>query len=343
MNRRVLVALLAAGFVGGGALFLGRSGHLTDGGGAFAANAAVWSVGTTTDKLDGMIAVEADMEQRTGNGGVLDVAANCNPTVIQITFEYHAKRDADSALTPANGYGDIALRYQLDNGEVRGILRHANYKNVAFALFTYEVQRAPANSSEAIANATGRLMWALMPAAGPQNLRALLHANIVRFEVPLGDGTSEIVAFSPKENSFRSFLGACKIDLARLDADAAKSAKAAADRDAKERAAEAERQRQREMFADMQRRADKIKDACRQGEQPLRIEIAAALQSAEGTNNSPPIPVGQIVTTIANDDDPLGRCEVEYTDGGTRQQGFLSTTVLEPADEPPPPPLHIDN
>ena len=181
----------------------------------------VWNVGTETDGITDAANPSATLERSTPNGGRVDIEAECGQTTILFSFEYHAKREPDSSLAVGNGYGDIAFVYRFDDGKVQNLLSHSQFKNVATAVFAYEAkEQAPTTSGEAIEQATGGLITALIPAAGAQDLRALLHAKRVRFGLPLGDGTPYVFEFAPNEGSFRRFLAACKINLASVDRDA---------------------------------------------------------------------------------------------------------------------------
>jgi hypothetical protein len=274
------------------------------------------------------------------SGGKIFMTATCDASAISINFEYHARDDKTSAFK-AQGTGQyVHILYRLDQGAVQDTASSTSYQNTADADFSYgsDEPSAPMGAGSIAAAGAQGFIKALAPWLGPQDLRAFLHAHEATFELPLGNGTTEIVVIYPQDSSFQKFVSSCNIDLRKFDEDAAKAKTQAQSNASDQTEASAQPSRQ-EAAADAAIRAaaqSAIYGDCAMGDRTLVVGRATPLGSkSRGQSQSAPIiPAGVEVTTIANDDAAIsGRCEIEYMDGGNKIHGFvpMASLVRSPA------------
>jgi hypothetical protein len=176
-----------------------------------------WQVKAVSDKLRDTTSVEADAEHDMDNGGKIQITGTCNESAMQLEFAYFAKDDKDSSFETEGSDEDVDLHYRIDDGDVKEATSKTKYKNTAAIVFAYQM-------SDPNQNADVTLIAGLAAAlgGGPQDLRQLLHAREVRFELPLAGGTTEVVSIDPQDAGFQNFVAACKIDIKKIDQDAGK-------------------------------------------------------------------------------------------------------------------------
>ncbi len=222
-----ILAIIGAGLVLGSCDNKPATGgsHSPDAGGQTDA-LPEWHIGTVDDKLTDSANVRATLEHDTPTGGKIYLTADCSPNAIQINFEYHAKTKDRSYLDAEGSEAVVRIPYRFDQGEVREVLSKTQYNNDADILFAYALPDPHETPMDVVSNGAFVFAQALLPGIGPQDLRGFLHAQEVRFELPLGGGAKEVITVHPQEDSFQQFVRLCKIDLKRFDADAARARRA---------------------------------------------------------------------------------------------------------------------
>jgi hypothetical protein len=182
-----------------------------------------WVLDTVTDKLSDTRHIQATSLRATDNGGKLYITADCSPTAIAFGFEYHGKTKEDTYLDTVGDDAIVHIGYRFDQGDVHEALSKSEYSNSADILFGFDLgdDRNSGSPADLIAKGALAFAQALVPGVGPQDLRGLLHANEVRFELPLARGFKQVISIHPQDPTFQSFVRSCKIDLKRIDAVAA--------------------------------------------------------------------------------------------------------------------------
>jgi hypothetical protein len=346
MNWRV-AGVVAAVVIAVGAAWIGlKGGGANSGSGLFGSGDTAWEVATDTDKLTGAKSPKATLRHATDDGGTINVTATCDSSTIAFDFEYHAKTDDDAhSAFEMQGEGQyIHIPYRIDSGEVQEVVSKAQYANLAEAVFAYDLPNAsgPAQSGDPLMNGIAAMATAFAPGLGPQDLRKFLHANEVRFELPLAGGKSEVVGVRPQDAAFQEFVAACRIDLAAFDADAGKKdadARAAADQKAADQAKANLEAKQHDdaIVAAAQARVVAMKNACTTGGVTLRVLGGTTLSAPDNeAENIGRVDYGQIIETIA---DPAavarGFCLIHFARDGQDVKGMILVGDLEPASTSP--------
>jgi len=176
-----------------------------------------WQVKSVRDKLTDATSIEADAEHDMDSGGKIQVTGTCNESAVQFEFASFGKDGQGSSFETDGSDGDVAIRYRVDSGDASEFDSKTKYTNTAAIVFAYQMADPNQDSGVAL---IGQLAAAL--GGGPQDLRRLLHARQVRFQLPLAGGQTEVISIDPQDAGFQSFVSACKIDLKKFDEDAAK-------------------------------------------------------------------------------------------------------------------------
>jgi len=166
----------------------------------------------------------------------------------------------------------------------------------------------------------------------PQDLRLLLHARTVRFELPIAGRKPETVQFDPQNAVLRRLVQDCKIDLANADAEAHENdatsratAKNEAERQAAERALVATKARARaEQLASVRR-------ACVTGGVIVQATDRGTFADASHKGiTMVPVEKGELLRTDATNPDAVanGVCTVVGMLKGTEYRGPFSTGML---------------
>ena len=320
----------------------GSGGSQSQGGGS---SDLSWSVGYEKDKLNPQL--EATATHTIDGGGEVDMKATCDSdtdgSAITLNLEYHAKdastnNDANSsyATVGSGAFERVSIPYQIDGGEIQTASSQTDYRNSANVVFAYINPNGKTDAGGMIAEMTGKMF------GGIQDLQPFLHAHDVRFQLPLGDGTTEIVAVNPQDSDFQSFVSQCKIDIKSIDAavaqqqadeKAAADAKAQADADA----AKAQQALQDAAAQAAQAGADAVKQACATGQGTLRMTGAATnLEGAQAGITTVYVFSGQVVQPVADPDAVAdGKCSVEFTRDGSDLTGKLPLSSLLFLQPPP--------
>lgn len=305
--------------------------------------APVWNVENKPGPIGEAPTLTATLTQNDDNGGSVFVTATCDDTTIALEFEYHAKQDDDAhSRIETQGTGQyVHLPYRIDDSDIQEAVSQTNHTNTADAVFAHEMSDADAASppqpGEVITKGVVKLFSTLLPGLGPQDLRAFLHAQNVRFEVPVSDGTKDVVVIRPQESSFQGFVAACKIDLKRFDDDVAKqqeAEKAAAQAKAEAQADTDARQKEQQEAAAQaaQQRADALKQACTTGQSVLRVTQTVNL---EGNEHSSTTYVFSNQMVQANADPEAvadGKCSISFARGTSELTGQVPMSALQVAD-----------
>jgi hypothetical protein len=341
-GRLVRRALVIPAMIAAGAYLAACDDHHGAGSGTQTSGDLVWQVKTVTDKLTDAKSIEADTEHDMDDGGQIQITGTCNDSAIKLEFAYFAKDDKNSALAMQEN-GDVSIRYRFDNGDVNAVTNNTDHSNTIAVVFAYQTS---GSDDDGAISAITKLVNAL--GSGPQDLRGFLHARQVRFELPLANGTAEVVSINPQDSGFQSFVSACKIDLATFDADAAKQqavAKAAADQKAQQDAAaataaaqqQAEQQQAAQQQAEAaQQNAEAVKKACTTGQGTLSAKGTTSIDLTKGGVLDTWVYTGQVVQPVADPDAvAAGKCSVEFTHGEHDVAGRISLGSLEAANAPP--------
>lgn len=339
MNRAIVPAILIGLAAAGVAVFALKDGKLAGIVPAALSGDPVWSVENKAGPIGENPTLTATQTQNDDNGGSVFITATCDDSTISFDFEYHAKQDDDAhSRLETQGTGEyVHVPYRIDDGEIKEAISQTNHTNTADALFAYEMSdaAAPAQPGEVIAKGVGKLISGLIPGLGPQDLRAFLHAQNVRFEIPVADGTKDVVVVRPQENTFQSFVSACRIDLKRFDDDVARqqqAEKAAAEAKAKAQADADALQKAQQDAATLaaQQRSDALRQACTAGQGELRVTQTVNL---EGSSSTTWVFSGQMVQASPDPDAvAAGKCSVSFARGNGELSGQLPLSALEVAD-----------
>ena len=172
-----------------------------------------WSVVRERDKMSDVLNTSARAKYKIPGGGYFDVLANCMAVTMPI-FGNNAKgfqilftvdnADARFHWSSTNGERYVRVRTRLDDQEVRSVMSETDYADQAGVAYV--------NMNEGGSN-TGAF-WGGMMQAGISRLIGgtiddLFSADRLRIELPLEDGRAPVIEIAPRDNAFKSVLGAC--------------------------------------------------------------------------------------------------------------------------------------
>ena len=335
---KVLLGILAIALLGvAGAVVMSMHGLPPDFGNAIAADGTLhWHLHDEPGPLGKAPGISATAAHYLPGGGSIAMEAKCDDHTLAIEFEYHVT-DGDlthSAFERQGTDGFVHAFYRADNGELHEFVSGNSHVNVTDVMFTYEMSDAGQHGIfQQPGGMVGAVAMVLNPGLAPQDLRTFLHAQENRFELPLGNGSKEVIVIDPKERRFGELLETCKISLKRFDDDAAKQQ---ATDEAAARAKSAAEDQQKEQDAARQSalvtHMAALSQACTAGDVELRVNGPINLQDASNASNAW-VFGGQIVQSVADAGAVTqGKCAVVFMQGSREVTGKLPMGSLDLAD-----------
>jgi hypothetical protein len=196
-----------------------------------------WEAVDERDKITDKVTRKAVGGGKFEDGISLEASASCDG-VMGFEFSLHTYRGDAPAPFRWNNDNKIGLRLRLDTGDARVATAQAQYTNEATIVF-YD----PASSRKALGaeqpGAQGQGLFGLFSgivggsmmfelaniAAG--RIDELNSAQTARVELPLADGSANVVDLNPQDAALKSVISKCAADLRKSAAAAAQQASAA--------------------------------------------------------------------------------------------------------------------
>jgi hypothetical protein len=316
-----------------------------------------WKIRDVTDKITDETTRKAESGGAFEDGVSLEASAFCDGIGVEFAFDAFRGREA----APFAWKDDkIGLRLRIDGGDIRAATADAEYTNEAKIIF-YEPDAAQSMVQGVLPHAEGNagkltdafnafiggsaLMTLQGVAAG--KLAELAAARSIRVELPLADGSDNVVDLNPRDEALASVIRACyapfeaqrKAQAEKAAADAARAkAKFAADMRAdQDRAAKATEENRRAALAYK-------RNTCVPGQQVVvpRNTLIGTLDAYDptraGNTQHIQMPAGAKVTILdentlhlpSSTKIPERMCVVAYDGGGARFIGALLPGELWP-------------